>query len=110
MGRTVVRMLLALLTAAMGFVIAACYGAMYAFQSGRVVDARSQQGLTNALVECRSGGRMVMQVEAGPDGSFELDQGMCDEILVRDANGQYRPQTVPVRSGPIPSVQMEPTK
>jgi len=110
MGRTAARWLLALLTVALGFVIAACYGAMYAFQRGRVVDARSQQGVSNARVECRSDGRTVLAVQAGPDGSFDLDQGMCDEVLVQDADGRYRPQTVPVTSGSFTSVALEPTK
>jgi hypothetical protein len=99
-GKRLARAMLGIVTAAGGFVIAACYGAMYAYNSGgRVVDARSQQGVAGARVDCRLDGRSVASAVTHHDGSYDFGPQNCDEILVEDANGRYRPQTVPAAQG-----------
>jgi len=111
MGKTLARALLAILTAAMGFVIAACYGAMYAFQGGgRVVDARSQQGVAGARVDCRQGGRSIAQAVTGSDGSYQFGSQRCDEVLVEDSNGRYQPQSVPAGADGYTYVELQGTK
>ena len=95
-GKNLARAMLGLVTAAGGFVIAACYGAMYAYNSGgRVVDARSQQGVSGARVDCRQGGRSIASAVTDSGGSYDFGSLSCDEVLVEDSNGRYQPQTVP---------------
>ncbi|MBI5489959.1 MAG: hypothetical protein HY905_21665 [Deltaproteobacteria bacterium] len=111
MGKTLARAGLAVLTATMGFVIAACYGAMYAFQGGgRVVDARSQQGVAGARVDCRQGGQSIANTETAADGSYDFGSYPCDEVMVQDGGGRYRPQTVPARPDGATYVELEGTK
>ncbi|MBI5502739.1 MAG: carboxypeptidase regulatory-like domain-containing protein [Deltaproteobacteria bacterium] len=110
-GKTLARAALGVLTAGMGFVIAACYGAMYAFQGGgRVVDARSQQGVAGARVDCRQGGQSIANTETAADGSYDFGSYPCDEVSVQDASGHYQPQTVPARPNGTTYVELQGTK
>ena len=96
--RVLARMLLGVLTGLFTFVIAACYGAMYTYQrGGRVVDARSQQGVPGARVLCRSADGSSSESMTQADGSFLVDsRRACREIVVQDPNGAYAEQTVAV--------------
>jgi hypothetical protein len=92
------RVLLGVLTGLFTFVIAACYGAMYSYQrGGRVVDARSQQGVPGARVLCKSADGSSSESLTQADGSFVVDSSRaCREIVVQDPNGAYAEQTVAV--------------
>ena len=110
-GKKLARAMLGVVTAAGGFVIAACYGAMYAYNSGgRVVDARAQQGVAGARVDCRQGGRSIGNTETQVDGSYDFGSLSCDEVLVQDSNGRYQPQTVPSAAHGGTYVELQPGK
>jgi hypothetical protein len=96
--KMLVRVLLGALTGLFTFVIAACYGAAYTYQrGGRVVDARSQQGVPGALVLCKASDGSSTQVVTQADGTFDVSSSWtCRELVVQDPNGSYAEQTVAV--------------
>ena len=110
-GKKLARVMLGVVTAAGGFVIAACYGAMYAYNNGgRVVDARSQQGVSGARVDCRQGGRSIASAVTDSRGSYDFGSQSCDEVLVEDSNGRYQPQTVPSAAHGSTYVELQTSK
>ena len=108
LGKRFARAMLGVVTAAGGFVIAACYGAMVAYNNGgRVVDARSQQGLAGARVDCRQGGRSVANTVTNGDGSYDFGSQACEEVTVQDPDGQREAQTVSVAPGGHTYVELQ---
>jgi hypothetical protein len=101
--RSLARFFLWALTAAVPFVIAACYGVMYSFsRSGRVTDAVTGSGIRDIRVTCLSGTSTVDTATTEYDGSYALfsDVADCDQIRFEDvdgaANGSYQARTVDV--------------
>jgi hypothetical protein len=112
--RSVARFLLWIVTGAVPFVIAACYGVMYSFsRSGRVVDAVTHQGIEGIQVTCRIGGMSGSVTSSWTDGNFLLDYDQpCDEVQFVDvdgaANGSYQATTVPFPASGDLLVEMTP--
>ena len=113
--RSVARFLLWIVTGAVPFVIAACYGVMYSFsRNGRVVDAVTHTGIQGIQVTCRAGGYVQSMANSATDGSFVIDYDQpCETVELTDvdgaANGSYQATTVPfTSSGDLLLVEMTP--
>ena len=108
--RQIARFFLWALTAAVPFVIAACYGVMYEYDGpniftyrGRVIDRVTREGVSSISLQCLRFGDILSSSSTEPDGSFEFSvtveqESGCDEISATDidgsANGSYQNQTV----------------
>jgi hypothetical protein len=112
--RSVARFLLWVVTGAVPFVIAACYGVMYSFsRSGRVVDAVTHQGIEGIQVTCRAGGYVQSGTTSWTDGQFLLEYDQpCETVDFTDvdgvANGSYQATSVPLPSSGELLVEMTP--
>ncbi len=105
--KTLARPLLWLLTTALPFAIAACYGTPQLYrQGGRVATARNGVGVRGITVRCLDGAAapqapVVAETTTGADGAFTLESPAgCTALDVADldgdANGRYASRVVPV--------------
>jgi hypothetical protein len=100
--RNVARFLLWIVTGAIPFVIAACYGVLYQYQrNGKVLDAVTRNGIEGIEVNCMVGDAVESTNISYSGGAFYLEYNTpCDEVRFTDVdgatNGSYQSRTIPL--------------
>ena len=91
------RVILGLVTAASGVLIACAYGMTYSWR-GRVVDSVTNQPIPGIRVTCEDSGGVQGTATTNADGEWNLGDIYCEKLTFTDvdgaANGTYDATTV----------------
>ncbi len=101
--RLIAKFFLWLISVAIPVVIAACYGAPFAYsKTGKVVDSETKEGVNGIQVACLLDGYEQDVAYSWEDGTFWIHyDAPCDSLHLEDVDGEdnggyYEPRTVPI--------------